>query len=384
MAYPTRMLTFGSATIDILDRTLDDEPVGERLLPLLRAFASDTYAACTFHRNRLDRAGVKPEAIASLRDWRRIPLLGPREVSSASPFDLMPDRYREAAARGTLDRFAPEDRICKVFQTTSSTGRPKVSMFTESDWEDQIALIFRQQRHIPLERCSRVLNCYHAGHFGGKYIEAAFHRLGAVVHNRHFTFHTPAEVAGQMATGLSELGGFNCLAIPPWRPAGPTKGITLDDLLNADVDNFIGRKIRLIRTGGAPTHLPELRLRERVWEANELAGAECTWFIEIYGCSETGNPNTECEKGFLHVHQGNIYTEIIDEKRGGHVGHGERGLVVFTGLKRGSRYLRYLIGDEATYLSERCACGRASPRITEVKRVTEPERLKGGCAAGGY
>ena len=67
-----------------------------------------------------------------------------------------------------------------------------------------------------------------------------------------------------------------------------------------------------------------------------------------------------------------------------YVREGAYGLLLYTGLRQGSRFVRYIIGDEVTWLAEPCACGKVSPRIKDIVRVTEPERLKGGCASGGY
>ncbi|MEO0443837.1 MAG: phosphopantetheine-binding protein, partial [Pseudomonadota bacterium] len=127
--------------------------------------------------------------------------------------------------------------------------------------------------------------------------------------------------------------------------------------------------------------LPEFRLTDRVWEANKRAGAPKTQFVDIYGCAEVGPAATECEcnDGF-HLIQGHIYTEVIDEKTRRHVNNGERGLVVHTGLRHGSRYVRYVVGDEATFVTDPCQCGRTSPRIKDVVRVMEKDRLMQGCA----
>ena len=37
--------------------------------------------------------------------------------------------------------------------------------------------------------------------------------------------------------------------------------------------------------------------------------------------------------------------------------------------------------DEATFVDELCTCGRRSPRIKDVQRVLDLERLRGGCAS---
>jgi phenylacetate-coenzyme A ligase PaaK-like adenylate-forming protein len=79
--------------------------------------------------------------------------------------------------------------------------------------------------------------------------------------------------------------------------------------------------------------------------------------------------------------QGNTYTEVVRED-GTHVADGERGRIVLTGIKHGSRYVRYVVGDEATFVAEPCRCGRLTPRLVHIERVLDLERLRRGCAAG--
>jgi hypothetical protein len=241
----------------------------------------------------------------------------------------------------------------------------------------------RHMGHIPLSDFSRTFNGFHAGHFGGKLGEDMFDQYGCIVDNRHHTYTTVEQVLSQLYEGLAEVGGYNCLHVPPTNPAGssPTKGVTLEALLDADVDNYIGRKIRVISTSGGPLR----DMKERVWEANALAGTKPAIFVDKLGCAEVGTSAVVCGRytGF-HVYQSVVYTEVIDPESGRHVANNERGLIAYTGMKHGSRFVRYLVGDEGLYIADPCGCGRTTPRIQDVRRVTDLARLLTGCAAGGY
>lgn len=379
------VMRFGDTTLDVGDTGLDRRPLGADFLAMARAFVADTYDGCTYHRQRLDRAGIKPDEVRSLEDFERIPLLGPNDVSATAEFSLLPDRMVRALENAGLFDFRPEERIAKKFTTTGSTGRPKVSYYTVADWEAGSAQIVRMFQHIPPANFSRIFNCFNPGHVGGKVFEDTFNRFGCTVENKHFTLQKPEDVIRQLYNGIPELGGFNCLCMPPCLPPGLKvgKGGTLDELLNADVDNYIGAKIRVILTAGAPRDLPEFRLKERVWEANELAGAERTAFVDLYGCAEVALACADCQHNDgVHLVQGHTYTEVVNAETGKRVASGERGLVVFTGFKHASRYLRYMIGDEATFVADPCRCGRASPRLKDITRVMDKDRLRQGCAAG--
>src|SRR5205823_3624379 len=134
-----------------------------------------------------------------------------------------------------------------------------------------------------------------------------------------------------------------------------------------DVNNFIGQKVRVIITAGAPVNVPHLKLQARVREANDRAGKEPTCFSEWYGGAETGIAATTCEAGRLHFLNGAVFGEVVDES-GLPVPDGQRGRVTLTAVRRGSRYLRYLVGDEATVRRSHCQCGRATPRLEAIQR----------------
>ncbi len=380
-------ISFGAVRLDLLDERLDHDSWRESLVPLLIAYLQETYASTAFYRQRFDRAGCSPKTIQSLSDFEKLPPLLPQDVSSVSELALLPDRYRVGLEGASALRELPfDERLCRRFTTTSTTGRPKVAYYTVADWSASCANNLRQHRHVSFAKLRRVFNCFHPAHIGGRNVEDSFHRLGSIVVNRAATAINDEDVIRQLYAELADLGGFTCMALAPRSPAtkGPSKGPTLDNLLNVDVDNYIGRKIQCLTLGGIAMDLPGSRLRDRVWEANDLAGAERTSIVEKYGCSEVGGIAAECElNDGLHLTPGFTYTEVVDAS-GRHVQNGERGLVLTTGFKHGSRFLRYVVGDEATYVTDRCRCGRSTPRLFDFSRVLEPERLLTGCAAGGF
>jgi phenylacetate-CoA ligase len=378
-------LQFGRASFDSTDPQIDYQPLGAAYFALLQAFVEDTFKSCSFHHDRLSKAGLRDGRVTSFEHFSTLPLLGPGEVNAIPDANLLPDAYAARARTGLAD-YREEDRIGRKFLTTSSTGTPKGSYYTRSDWATATRFGSRLMGEVPLRRFSRLFNCFHAGHVAGKLFEDIFTSAGCVVENNHHINTNIEAIIRQLGSGLSALGGFNAIALPPWRPpelAG-NKGATLDMLLNEDVDNVIGSQIDVIITGGAPFH-PESHIKERVWEGNDLAHQPHCTFVHTYGSAEVGIIAVDCpaDEG-LHLIQGFIFTEVINETTGEPAKNGEPGLVTLTGLKHGSRYLRYIVGDEAIYINEPCRCGRVSPRLYNIQRVLEKERLMAGCAAGGY
>jgi phenylacetate-CoA ligase len=381
------LLRFRDATIDVSDLQLDYEDRAQQMFAVAHAFLEDTYESCSYHRQRMQRVGVTPAHVKSFDDFRMIPMMGPEDVQSTSEFSLLPDRYGELYRTSRGAELPPELRLWRRFTSTGSTGgRPKASFYSAVDWDVTKATLVRYFSHVPFEHWSRAFNCFHSGHIGGKITEDSLMGRGVFVENRHFLTMNDEGALRQLCGGIPELGGFNAMSTPPCLPPEMNlkKGITLDDLLKIDADNYIGKNLRVLWIGGYASDLPETRLRERVWEANELAGAPRTQFIEVYGSAEIFTTATSCQyDDGLHLCQGNVHIEVIDEKTGLPVKEGERGLVTITGLRHGTRYLRYVVGDEATYLGRGCRCGRTSPRIKTVRRVLDKGRLKSGCSAGG-
>lgn len=377
----TPLLQFGDLRFDPTSPDADRRP-REAVLPILRAFLTDTAARCAYHRARFARARFDPDTLRTLNDLTRLPTLGPDDLTAVPGYKLLPDTLVEGF-RGGLSAVLPDERIELKATTSGSTGTPKCSYYTRADFDVLCAMFERILQHIPQEDYARVFQTW-INPPTGHWISNAFNRLGAVVELRHHTAVEPERVLEQMRrSDVTDHGGFCALATPPCTPKGAVKkGSTLDELLLADVDNQLGA-LRLVVTMGHPRDLPELRLKARVWEANELAGAPPARFVDVYSCVEAAPMAAECEADDgVHLLDGPSYVEVIDERTGRHVRNGERGLIVATSMRHGSRYVRYMPGDEALYVDEPCRCGRSTARLKDIARVMERSRLVGGCAAG--
>jgi phenylacetate-CoA ligase len=385
---PSKIIKFGAVAFDVSDRRNDDEPYSKEYNQLCYEFVRHTVEACEFYRERVRRAGLSPLELRTPEGFAAIPPLSSGEVSALDDSSLLPDDLRERLKVGFHD-LPQEQKLWRKFTTSGSSGlKPKVSYYTKEDWEVLVATGARLlASHVPFGSVTRVLNCFNGGHVGAKFQEDSISTYGCSVEGVHISRTTPEAVLEQlMRGGAREFGGFNGLAIPPGIPSGSpgaSKGTNLDALLNIDADNYIGKNIRVIITSGSPRDAAGLNLKERVWEANELAGVQKTKFFEMYGFSESLPNAIDCELNEgLHLGAGPTYTEVLDEKTGKHVQNGERGFVVVTGIRNGSRFIRYAVGDEATYVSEPCRCGRKSPRLLSIQRVIELERLQQGCGGG--
>lgn len=124
-------------------------------------------------------------------------------------------------------------------------------------------------------------------------------------------------------------------------------------------------------------------LREQDFSLNLLGQRiKEKWDVELfatYSSTEMGATFSECPHGCGgHVHPELIITEIIGEDNQP-VKDGETGEVVVTTLGvEGMPLLRFRTGDISSKITERCACGRNSYRLTPlVGRKNNMIKLKG-------
>jgi phenylacetate-CoA ligase len=378
------MLDFGGTTYQVTSSDVDFDEHNETYDATLLSFANDTLETCPFYADRATRNGFIGRKLHTAEDFSRLPLLHSMELRSISPLDLLSRQMRSQLESNGPAGLVGDDRIVRIAQSTSSSGAaPKVAFYTRADWRASAALWERLRAAMTAEKSLRVLNCFHPGHGMGRFLDEVVGSSGAIVVNRHHASTSTAEDIEQLRTELAEFGGFNCLAAPGCSPNPRAKGASLDLLLTADADNVIGRNIRLVITAGAPLDDPRAKIRERLLEASQFAGTQPPAIRELYGGSEVGIAAGSCEQGKLHFFPGPVFGEVVDADTGLPTPSGQVGRVAVTSLRHGSRYVRYLIGDEATVRRERCDCGRRTARLENISRVVEPERLQSGCAAGG-
>ncbi len=111
--------------------------------------------------------------------------------------------------------------------------------------------------------------------------------------------------------------------------------------------------------------------------------------FETYGCREFMLMATECEHhDGLHQSIENLVLEVLVEENGRvrHAEPGEEGELAITDLHNyGMPFIRYVTGDRVRQgTSDRCACGRALPRLGGVEgRTAELLRDKHGNAVSG-
>ncbi len=100
--------------------------------------------------------------------------------------------------------------------------------------------------------------------------------------------------------------------------------------------------------------------------------------VEWYGVAPFGPLAYECNlKSGMHIDE-DFIVEILDVRTGKQLGPGKEGHVVVTMFNKTFPVIRFGTGDLGFYSDETCACGRTSPRVIEITgRIGQQVKVRG-------
>jgi len=351
--YPTWERLRGRPTFDLLaqlersERTSLDELTAQRI-GYLRRVVRHAYHHTAYYRRAFDAAGVSPDAIRTLDDVLRLPLL-----------------RRDVAQATVEDRTAPHPAAVFTKTTSGSTGQPLVVKYSSEsrNWRDATR--------------------WRGFGWGG-------YRMG---HKAMHLWGVPAVKPSPWARAKIAIDHklrrdvyTNCMvrSSANLRAMVDTIRHELPDVLAgygqalADLARFVNREN--LRTWDT---IPVIFGAERLWEHDraDLARAFGPAVFETYGCREFMLIGAECEAhDGLHESVENLLVEILVTDPDGtqrRARPGETGEVAITDLHNlACPFIRYLTGDLAMARAQApCACGRNLPKLGPVEgRVTETMR----------
>ncbi|HNY79531.1 MAG: phenylacetate--CoA ligase [Sedimentisphaerales bacterium] len=294
---------------------------------------------CPVYKQKIDAAGVNPDAIQSIDDIKRLPFTTKEDMRDYYPYGLFS---------------APQDQIHEIHVSSGTTGNPTLVGYTKDDlklWGDVMA---------------RVLCC--AGAEPGDTIQIAY---GYGLFTGGLGFHYGAlemglriipTSSGQTARQLKIMQDFK----PRILGCTPSYALYMaEEAKELGIDPTQGNwKIGIF--GAEPWSESMRREIEAAW--NMLA-------TDVYGLSEIIGPGVaqECQhKDGLHIFSDVFYPEVIDPATGEEVPEGQDGELTITTLtKQGIPLIRYRTRDIVSIRYDKCRCGRTSPRISKIKGRTD-------------
>lgn len=317
----------------------DRETMRALQLKKLKETVRYEYDNVPYYREKMDKAGVKPEDIQTLEDIRKLPFITKEDIAANYPTGLFAK---------------PMEEIVRIHASSGTTGKPKIAGYTRNDLELWGECVARAMASAGQDSKSVIQVAYGYGLFTGG--------LGA---------HIGAETIG--ATVLPMSSGntkkqimfmqdmkSTALACTPSYALTIAEGIAKEGIDPADLS---------LQSGifGAEPWTEGMRK-----DIEKGLGIKA---YDIYGLTEIVGPGVSIscdENNGMHIQEDYFYPEVIDPETLEPLPDGEIGELVFTTLgKEGFPMIRYRTRDLCYLMRDKCACGRTTVRMSKILGRTD-------------
>ncbi len=336
----------------IADRTQwrSPEEVQQVQVGAARHLLGHCAAHVPYYRQLFAEAGIRPEFITSMDEFRRVPLLTRRTYQA---------RFDEFCA----ERLPAGLRATGELKTSGSSGIPVLIRQTGlvNVWWSALALRDMEWCRVDPQ------NGLAAIRSSGSWKVPPAKALGGISRT---TWGFP--LSDVVRTGPSHAMS---ISQDPARQLEWLARINPEYVLSYPTNlDFLARLVE--QNGPRPTALQAIQaisetLTEEMQTRISAAFGVPVW--NVYSSVEAGYMASPCPAGTgFHVHAENILLEVLDHD-GRPCPPGQRGRVVLTTLQNHrTPLIRYEIGDEAVPGPEACACGRGLPTLREVLGKRRP------------
>ncbi|BBO83011.1 hypothetical protein DSCO28_35770 [Desulfosarcina ovata subsp. sediminis] len=294
-----------------------------------------TYEGSSFYRQRMDAAGVTPDAIRSLDDLRRLPFTTAQDLRDGYPFPL---------------RAVPFEQIVRIHASSGTTGKRKILGYTQKDLDDWIHFFARCYEMAGVTPLDRVQIAVGYGIWtAGMGFQLGCEKLGAMAVpvgpgnvDMHLQFMEDVRSTVFCCTASMAL-------------------LMAEEIHRRGIADRI--HIRKIIYGSERS---SRSMRRKISEL--FGGAE---LFDITGLTELYGPGAgiECPDHDCIHYWGDYYIlEIIDPETMQPVPDGEWGEMVVTTLsKEAAPLIRYRTRDITRIIPDPCTCGSILPRHSRIK-----------------
>jgi len=324
--------------------TLPTEKLRDIQLERLRFLLAFTYERSQFYRELWDSKKVKPSDVKSLEDLHKLPIVTKhdfeRDQNAHPPF-------------GTAPTSPPHTQL-KYWQTSGTTGKPRLWVETKQDWENGILLYSRSLYGHGIRPGWRGFFAFGFPPFIGFWLcFAATEAMGCQVVPK-----------GPLPT-KAWLGLMRNLAgsAPSFLCSTPTYAIRqLEGAREMGIDPA-ALGVNLLTVAGEPgACVPATnRLLSEGWKAkvHDILGSTETSGPILFSCKSQAEMTPVSD----HVNIDYFIVELLDPKTLEPVPRGEGGIACVTALARyGMPAVRFLLGDYFQIDEQtRCSCGRTLP-----------------------
>lgn len=299
----------------------------------LRDVVDRVYYNVPYYREKMQKLGMTPEAIATVDDLKNLPFTIKQDLRDNYPFGLFA---------------VPMSEIIRVHASSGTTGKSTVVGYTRNDigiWSEVMARTFTaagatKDDYIQIAYGYGLFTGGLGAHYGGE-------KIGATV--------VPIS-GGNTKRQIQLMHDFGSTVLA----CTPSYATYLAEAIEESGMNRDEFKLRIGVFGAEP------------WSGNmrrEIERRLRIKAIDIYGLSEVIGPGVsfECEHQCgLHINEDHFIPEIIDPETLEVLPEGELGELVFTTItKQGLPLIRYRTRDLTRLNYEECACGRTLVRMNK-------------------
>jgi phenylacetate-CoA ligase len=300
----------------------------------LRQLLAHAYTNVPYYRRTFDRLGLKPADIESVEDLPKLPTLTKEDVRHH-----MDDLVSAGVARREL-----------VFcHTSGSTGKSLQFYLEPRAVQFRWAVWWRHRRRFGIQFDAPYATFTGLAAVPLRQSKPPYWRENWGMHQTIFTMHhiTPEKVV-DVVRRLNQ-GGFTYYA-------GYPSVLAALALLMCEQHLEIARPPRIIFTGAETLYDEQRALLSRVFQCP---------VTDQYGFSEGCGNASRCPADVYHEDFEYGILECGDGERAEE--RGQRGKVIATGFAgHGMPFIRYEVGDVATWSSGGCTCGRHAKVITRI------------------
>ena len=292
-----------------------------------------------FYRKLFSRERISPDNIKSLSDIQGIPFTTKQDLQGGYPYGFFA---------------VPLTEVVRLHSSSGTPGKPTVVGYTRKDLDVWSELIARLLYAGGVSQEDIIQISFGYGMFtGGFGLHYGAEKIGATV------VPVSSGNTGRQIMIMKDFGTTALVCTPSYSlflaESIQEAGISKDDL-----------KLRFGLFGGEPwTESMRRQIENRL-------GIRAT---DNYGLSEVMGPGVsyEClEQKGMHLAEDHFLFEIINPDTGEVLPPGESGELVITTLtKEAVPVIRYRTRDITRIISEPCACGRTSRRMSKPSGRTD-------------
>ena len=300
-----------------------------------------------FLKKRYQEAGISPESINSIEDFKKVPFMTKQDFLDSFPDKLL---------------CVPNEEIVRMHATSGTSGHaPTCGFYTQKDLDDWSYLCARNLGAIGITKKDVFQNTTSAGLFTGGFGYAqGCTVLGAML----IPFG-----AGMTSRQLEFFQTFKVTAFH----AIPSFGLRLAQVME---EEGIKKKDLYLKYAILGAEGWAESTRKTIEDRLGVKAYDNWGMTEAYG----PGPSVECqEQNGLHIWSDYFYPEIIDPKTGEVLPYGEDGELVITSLyKEAIPIFRYRTGDITSLYKSECPCGRTGFMMDRIKgRKDDMKIIKG-------